>query len=104
MILRFGTELSILWNDENQGRSLDAVGIHDGPWYPKCWPHSTSTIEQEEIQHLITTKLPVAESRRKDRMDEMKPYLQQIGKLQREQLLMNARNEMNVIKDKRNEL
>lgn len=98
---RFGTELSILWNEENQGRTLDEVGKYDGPWFPKCWPHGVNSNELNDIQILMKTKLPIAEARRKDRMTEMKPFLQQLGKQQRDQLKLNARN---ALRDKDKEL
>merc|ERR550539_944286 len=75
----YGTELSILWNNENQGRTLNGVAKNDGPWYPKCWPYSTSEEEQQDIEKLIRNKIPIAEERRKERVNEMKPLLKQIG-------------------------
>ena len=117
VILRWGTEYSILWNKENEGRTLDAVEHNDGPWYPQCWPHTISSIKQQELANLIKTKLPITEVRRKERIDEMKPFLQQIGKQQNDQLRLNAKNAMrkkadsdvdpkstNTIRDKHKEL
>lgn len=92
IILRWGTEHSILWNEKNEGRTLDAVERSDGPWYPQCWPHSFN--KQQELQNLIQTKLPITEARRKERINEMKPFLQQMGKQQSDQLKLNARNAM----------
>ena len=92
IVSRWGTEHSILWNDKNEGRTLDAVERNDGPWYPQCWPHSFN--KRQELQNLIKTKLPITEARRKERINEMKPYLQKIGKQQSDQLKLNARNAM----------
>ena len=94
VLLRWSTEHSILWNKENEGRTLDAVERNDGPWYPQCWPHAINSIKQQELKNLIKTKLPITEARRKERIDEMKPYLQEIGKQQSDRLRLNAKNAM----------
>jgi hypothetical protein len=100
---RYGTELSILWNKENEGKTLDFVGANDAAWYPQCWPHSTSIEEQNDIQELIKMKIPVAETRRTERVNEMKPFLQQLGKQQRDQLKLNARNAVHTANERKKE-
>ncbi len=97
----YGTELSILLNEENQGRTLNAVAKNDGAWYPKCWPHSTSEEEQRDMQALMTNKLPIAEDRKKRRVNQMKPLLQQVGQQQHQKQKMNA---IRAMKEKANEL
>ena len=83
------TELSILWNQENSGRTLDDVSTLDAPWYPKCYP-STDVEELLKLQDLVETKLPLATARLKERYKEMKPYLNEISLQQREKLRMNS--------------
>lgn len=97
----YGTELSILWNEENQGRTLDEVDLQDGPWYPQCWPHSINAEKEVELQQIIKTKLPLAESRRKSRVNQMKPFLLDVGKQQRDQLKTSV---LNAMKQKKEEL
>jgi hypothetical protein len=83
------TELSILWNPDNAGRTLDDVSNFDAPWYPKCYP----SIDPEEllrVNDLVETKLPIATTRRKERYKEMKPFLHEIGQRQREMLRINS--------------
>ena len=91
---RYGTELSILWDENNQGRTLNAVAEEDGPWYPKCWPFSVSDEEQRDIQELMKEKLPIAEKRRKEQVNEMKPLLRQIGQQQHNQQKANAKKNL----------
>jgi len=49
------TELSVLWNKDKAGRTLDDVSMFDGPWYPKCYP-SIDIQEISQFQILIETK------------------------------------------------
>ena len=84
----------MLWNEDNQGRTLNTVAKIDGPWYPKCWPYSTSDMEQREIQSLMKDKFPIAEKIRKEKVNEMKPLLQQIGQQQHNKQKVNAVNMM----------
>ena len=70
----YGTELSVLWDESNAGRTLDDVCRRDGPWYPRAWP-DVSDEEMEGLRDVAGSKLPVAEGRRKERLREMKPYL-----------------------------
>jgi len=63
----------------------------DGPWYPKCWPDAPNDDYITEIEQLVETKLPLARKRRKERMDEMSPYLKEIGQQQRNQRQGNAK-------------
>lgn len=77
----YGTELSVLWDDANGGRSSDEVASKDGPWYPRCFP-SASQEEMQQLNSLIRDKIPVAKERVKARKKEMKPYLTELGKRQ----------------------
>ncbi len=85
-------------------QTLDSVGANDSPWYPQCWPFATSIDEQEQIQDLIKNKIPIAEARRKERFNEMKPYLQAMGKQQRDKLRLNAKNAVGRKNNERSEL
>lgn len=81
----FGTELSVLWDDSNGGLSADSVCERDGPWYPQAWPPMTGETESSfwtSLEHLVETKLPVAEQRREQRKQEMKPFLKRMAKEQ----------------------
>lgn len=75
----YGTELSVLSNHENGGRTADNVALLDGPWYPRCWP-SVSEEEMAKMKELVEEKMPAAEELRKQRQQEMKPFRAQIGK------------------------
>jgi len=79
----FGTELSTLYNPDNQGRTLDAVDKHDGPWYPQCWPFQPNATYIQEMHTLVETKLPTAEARRREMTKQMAPYLQKIARQNR---------------------
>jgi hypothetical protein len=59
----YGTELSVLWDEEDGGRTANEVAAKDGPWYSCCWP-SGSTDEMDQLVSLINNKIPVAEERR----------------------------------------
>jgi len=75
----YGTELSVLWDDANGGRTADEVASKDGPWYPLCYP-SGSVEEMQQMNSLIRDKIPVAQERVKARKKEMRPYLTDLGK------------------------
>jgi Phytanoyl-CoA dioxygenase (PhyH) len=81
----YGTELSVLWDAANGGRSADSVGENDGPWYPQAWPPMADEVESrfwKDLEHLVQEKLPVAEQRRDKRKQEMKPFLKRMAKEQ----------------------
>ena len=92
ILFRHGSELSILWNKKNQGQTLDDVEEEDGPWYPKCWPDAPSEDYITEIKQLVEEKLPLAQERRKERMDELSPF---IKKRQEENVMKKPRNKVN---------
>ena len=50
--------------------------------------------EQRDIQTLMKEKLPIAEKRRKEKVNEMKPFLKQIGQRQHDKIKTNAVNFM----------
>lgn len=77
----YGTELSVLWDDRNGGRTSDAVCDLDGPWYPQVWP-SVSVAELGQTAQLVQDKLPKAASIRDARRKEMKPLLRRLAKEQ----------------------
>jgi Phytanoyl-CoA dioxygenase (PhyH) len=81
----FGTELSVLWDEENGGRTADEVCRRDGPWYPQAWPlMRDDEVEKfwNEIESLANGKLPVAQARQARRRQEKKPFLKRIAKEQ----------------------
>jgi hypothetical protein len=77
----YGTELSVLWDERNGGRTADEVSRLDGPWYPQAWP-SASEQELQELEGLAQNKMPMAEQRRNERKKEMKPLLKRQGRKQ----------------------
>lgn len=76
----YGVEPSVLWDDSNGGKTADQVCQNDGPWYPKAWPPPT-TDDLSDLEPLKSEKFPVAEQRRMQRIKEMKPYLQNLGRI-----------------------
>ena len=73
----YGTELSILWDKENEGKALNDVA--GGPWYPRVFPE----VEPNEINKLpgfVKKIIPEAEMILKERRKEMKPYLTAISR------------------------
>lgn len=90
----YGTELSVLWNSSNGGRTANDVCAYDGPWYPQAWPPMTGETRDQfwtELQHLVTEKLPIAEQRRAQRIQEMKPLLNRMAKEQHRQAMQAQR-------------
>ena len=73
----YGTELSILWDNENEGKALNDVS--GGPWYPQVFP-SVNLDEINEISDMINKRIPEAELLLKERQKEMKPYLNAISR------------------------
>jgi Phytanoyl-CoA dioxygenase (PhyH) len=75
----YGTELSVLWDPSNGGRTADEVCASDGPWYPAVWPGVLES-ERAALPGLVRDKLPVAAQRRKARESEMAPLVRQIAR------------------------
>lgn len=75
----YGTELSVLWDEKNGGRTADEVSTLDGPWYPQAWP-LVNFEELLELDDLVTSKLPIAVSRRAVRKKEIKPLLKKVAR------------------------
>ena len=80
----YGTEPSVLWKEENGGRTADQVSQLDGPWYPRAWP-SADPKELHDMADLVENKLPVAEERKAARVQEMKPHLKRLARQQKRQ-------------------
>lgn len=81
--------MSLLHNPELQGKTLDEVTSIDGPWYPQCWP-ATDENELSGIKNIFQNKMVIAEERRKHRMKEMAPFLQEVGRQKRKSQLNNG--------------
>lgn len=75
----YGSELSILSEEKNAGKTLSDVSRSDGPWYPQCWPN-VDRHETNQLATLVEDKLPVALERQKERLKEMRPYLDKIAR------------------------
>lgn len=80
----YGMEPSVLWNETNAGQLINDVVANSGPWYPQCWPSPLCT-ELSELNDLVKNKLPICDERQRERKREMMPYLQAIGRKNREQ-------------------
>lgn len=89
LVKGYGTELSTLYDESYGGKTLDFVSAVDGPWYPKCWPDDIPDTEMNRL-HEIKDKMDSVEHKRKQRMKEMRPYLQEIGKQQTRKLINDA--------------
>jgi hypothetical protein len=76
VIKGWGTEPSVLWKEDNAGKTADEVSQVDGPWYPRCWP-GIDPKEIESMKELVETRFPVTKERKKERMDEMKSFLRE---------------------------
>jgi hypothetical protein len=70
----FSTELSVLWDEANAGRTADQVTRYDGPWYPRVWPSPVHG-ELAEVPKLAMDKLPIAETRRQARLKDLAPLI-----------------------------
>jgi hypothetical protein len=74
----YGTELSILSNGENEGRTLQEVAERDGPWYPQCFPE-VSPNEMNHLAELVETRLVVAEEIQTERKTHIQAQLKRGG-------------------------
>lgn len=84
VIKGWGTEPSVLWKEDNAGKTADEVSEADGPWYPRCWP-GIDRNEIESMKDLVETRFPVTEERKKERMNEMKSFLREQKETERMQ-------------------
>ena len=84
VIKGWGTEPSVLWNEANAGKTVDDVSQVDGPWYPQCWP-GIDPSEIESMKDIVEMRFPVAEERKKERMNEMKSLLKEQKEAERAQ-------------------
>lgn len=75
----YGTELSVLWDENNGNLPADQVcGGGDG-WYPRVWP-AYDPKEIQGLSNLVKTKMSVAEERRLLRLKEMQPFLKKMAR------------------------
>lgn len=52
----YGTELSVLWDKQNAGRTVDQVAQNDAPWYPQAWPTPIDE-EMAKLEQITTDRL-----------------------------------------------
>eukprot|EP00816_Leptocylindrus_hargravesii_P001935 CAMPEP_0196814004 /NCGR_PEP_ID=MMETSP1362-20130617/40762_1 /TAXON_ID=163516 /ORGANISM="Leptocylindrus danicus, Strain CCMP1856" /LENGTH=488 /DNA_ID=CAMNT_0042190481 /DNA_START=218 /DNA_END=1684 /DNA_ORIENTATION=- len=78
----FGTEFSILWNEENAGKTLDDISSTGSPWYPKVFP-SVDLDEMKLLPNFMGDKFEMIENRLKQRKREMQPFLSNLQKHKR---------------------
>jgi ectoine hydroxylase-related dioxygenase (phytanoyl-CoA dioxygenase family) len=82
----YGTELSVLSDERNGGRTADEVTRFDGPWYPQAWP-SASDNELRDLRQLVENRVPTADLRRTTLKKEMKPLLKRLARKQNKPLI-----------------
>lgn len=70
----YGTELSVLWDEANGGRTTDDISRLDGPWYPRVWPN-VSMEELGELPSLVMDKLPLSMRERSARQNDIRQLL-----------------------------
>jgi hypothetical protein len=75
----YGTELSVLWDSTNGGRTVDEVSSIDGPWYPQVWPVVLDG-ERRGKRALVRDKFAAASERRRLRESEMSSLVRQIAR------------------------
>jgi hypothetical protein len=85
----YGTELSVLSNPDNGGRTADKVSTVDGPWYPQVWP-AVLDEERRGTPDLVRDKFPAAMALRKARESELAPLVRQISRERSGSLLPKA--------------
>lgn len=69
----YSTQLSIMYDAENSGKSLDDISQRSGPFFPRAFPDADPT-ELSQLSDLIENKFPVAEAQRRIQMDEARKY------------------------------
>lgn len=74
VIRGWGTEPSVLWDEQNTGKTVDEVSQSDEPWYPKAWP-GLSSGEMKSLSKFVEEKLTMTEQRKNARMRELKDAL-----------------------------
>lgn len=78
----YSTHLSIMYDGENSGKSLDEISQRSGPFFPQAFPNADPT-ELCQFQDLIEHKLPVAEAQKRIQMDEARKFFLARGKYYR---------------------
>lgn len=66
----YGTEQSVLSNEENGGRTADEVSHLDAPWYPKAWPQVD---ELAALKILAKERVPSAMEKSEQRRKVIRP-------------------------------
>jgi hypothetical protein len=93
----YGTELSVLWDNANGGKTANQVCSSTStsssnssnnnnttilyPWYPQAWPHVLAH-ELASLQSLVQQQFPVALKRQERHLKEMKPYRKRLARQQ----------------------
>ena len=76
----YGTELSVLWDENNGNKTADQICSAAGNgWYPRVWP-SFDLQELQGLKELVETKMNIAEERRLQRVKEMQPFLKEMAR------------------------
>lgn len=80
----YGTELSVLHDEQNGGQTADKV-CKQAPWYPQAWPKPLDR-EVAAMTELVKNMIPPAEEKQTEREREMNPLLQKLAQKQDREL------------------
>lgn len=78
----YSTHLSVMYDTENSGKSLDDISQRSGPFFPQAFPNADPT-ELCQFPDLIVNKLPIAEAQKRIQMDEARKFFLARGKYYR---------------------
>jgi Phytanoyl-CoA dioxygenase (PhyH) len=88
----YGTELSVLWDDNNGGKTANQVVcsnhekkntttiVYYYPWYPQAWPNVLWDSELASLESLVQHQFPVALQRQERHVKEMKPHRKRLAR------------------------
>jgi hypothetical protein len=72
----FGTEPSVIWQEQNGGRTADQVAEQDAAWYPQAWPPTTTSDNNKELDQMkmiAQERLPAVLGQANVRRKQMRP-------------------------------
>jgi hypothetical protein len=69
----YSTHLSVMFDEENSGKSLDEISQRSGPFFPQAFPDADNA-ELSQFHDLIENKFPAAEAQKRIQMDEARKY------------------------------
>jgi ectoine hydroxylase-related dioxygenase (phytanoyl-CoA dioxygenase family) len=69
----YSTHLSVMFDTENSGKSLDEISQRSGPFFPQAFPEADAA-ELSQFHDLMENKFPAAEAQKRIQMDEARKY------------------------------